>query len=231
MLNSLPRCLLLYLTLFNYILRIYLLTYVFSTFLTSQDYFSYENSKTNLISKSAQLSSVEVRGSSLVNSDKSDSVRVNSDQYSRNEKSNSLLATFGSDDDSQEVNRYRDKNGDRERGKELEGRGRESGLKDPIASLKLHAQTPRTNPGVNTPVMTNSFIPTMDVSTNQGNNQTFVSIGLTNSERTTQSQIKARKRIQLQHTNRQNNEDRPRKVLNYAIKGRGNEDEDEDENE
>ena len=69
----------------------------------------------------------------------------------------------------------------------------------------------------------------MDVSTNQGNNPTFVSIGLTNSERTTQSQIKARKRIQLQHTNRQNNEDRPRKVLNYAIKGRGNENEDEDE--
>ena len=58
-----------------------------------------------MISKSAQLSGVEVRGSSLVNSDKSDSVRVNSDQYSRNEKSNSLLATFGSDDDSQEVNR------------------------------------------------------------------------------------------------------------------------------
>ena len=212
-------------------------SHVSSTLLTSQDLFSDENSKANLISKSAQLSRVEIKGSSLMNSDSEHFVRDNEDRYYRNDKNNSLHDNSGFHEDFQEVSRYRDRNTERERERErervrdneVEGRGRDLGPLALIASLPLHPHTPRMNPGVNTPVMTPSFNPKGDVSTNNGNNPNSVSIGLTNSERTTQSQIKARRRIQLQNTNRQNNEDRPRKVLNYAIRGRGSEEENENE--
>ena len=206
----------------------------------------------NLKLRSSEISQVEVRGSSL------SSTRKNNGSGNHNGNGNSNIER-GNDDDNDYINDndddnthqyYRNRNyqnlslhtslyegtdrdGQKDRSrvwlKENEI-GKSSRIPLPTNSYKNYPSTPRTIPGTNPTQSSLTSTPKGNIGTNYGNSTNSVSIGLTNSERTTQSQMKALKRIEEQNTHRYQRDDQPRKVLNYAIKGNNEEEVDEDIN-